>query len=228
MAIFDREDARAVLAQASWMGADLIEPLIRHGRIIRLAPGQWAQAEGEEETGLLVVIEGVVQMLCKAPGDREVLIGQGGPGYALGQTTRFGGGPRIVTVVSAGRSRVLRITDRALTLIAAEAPQIWQAVAALLYLQMRALAQLVVETVALPPRQRLASRLDLLSRAPLPEAGRQMTLRLPQQALGEMLGLSRKTVNGLLAEFEAAGLIARGYGAITVLDAAGLRRIAER
>ena len=223
----ERDAAKAILMQSSWLEgtqAKLVGPLLSHGRLVRLGPGEWAQAEGDDQTGLLVVIEGLVQMFCKAPGLREVLLGQGGRGYALGQTTRFGGGPRIVTVVSAGPSLVLQVSDRALSRIAAEAPEIWQAVAALLYLQMRALAQLAVETAALPPRQRLASRLDLLSRSGLD----QLTLKLSQQSLGEMLGLTRKTVNGYLGEFEALGLIRRGYGEIEILDPVRLRRLAER
>src|SRR5947207_133084 len=68
------------------------------------------------------------------------------------------------------------------------------------------------------------TRLGLLGLA----AGGGPTVRLPQQTLAEMLGLTRKTVNGYLGEFEAAGLIRRGYGEIAILDQAGLRRIAER
>ncbi len=223
----DRAQARAILTKAGWLAGlteRLVEPILTHGRLGHLQPGQWAQAEGDDETGLLVVIEGQVQMLCKAPGDREVLLGQGGKGWAQGQAARFGGGPRIVTVVSVGRSVVLQVTDRALGRIAAETPEIWQAVAALLYVQMRSLAQLVVETTALPPRQRLASRLELMSRTTLDDP----VVRLSQQALGEMLGLTRKTVNGYLSEFERQGLIRRGYGEIELLDLPRLRRVAER
>ncbi|MDB5430584.1 MAG: Crp/Fnr family transcriptional regulator [Caulobacter sp.] len=227
MALNDRDQAKAILSQSGWLkdhGADLTEPLLTHGRLLRLQHGQWAQAEGDDQTGLLVVIAGEVQMFCKAPGDREVLMGHGGAGLAIGQTLRFGGGPRLVTVISLGETLVLQVTDRALTRIAAEAPQIWQAVAALLYLQLRGLVQLVAETIALPPRQRLAARLDLLSAG----ARDRSLLRLSQQALAEMLGLTRKTVNAYLAEFERDGLIRRGYGEITLLDRRRLRAVAER
>jgi DeoR/GlpR family transcriptional regulator of sugar metabolism len=43
-----------------------------------------------------------------------------------------------------------------------------------------------------------------------------------------MVGLSRKTVNARLADFEREGLVRRGYGGVTVLDPKALRRIAER
>lgn len=215
--------ARQHLERAAWLAgdrADLVEALLAHGRIVRLAPGQWAHAEGDDEAGVLVVLEGVVQLLCKAPGEREVLIGQAGPGAAIGQTTRFGGGPRLVTVICQAECVLLQVSDRALGRIAVEMPRIWEAVAALLYLQLRGLLQLAAETIALAPRQRLAARLDLLSGT---EAG---ALRLSQEALAEMLGLSRKTVNGYLGGFERLGLVRRRYGVVEVIDRAGLRRIA--
>jgi CRP-like cAMP-binding protein len=220
----DRALAEATLKGSAWLAgprAALIGPILAHGRIVRLSPGQWAQAEGDDEAGVLVVLAGAVEMLCQAPGDREVLIGGGGPGVAIGQTARFGGGPRLVTVVCRTDCVLLQVSDRALGRIAADAPLIWEAVAALLYLQLRSLLQLLAETTALPPRQRLAGRLEILARA-APD------VRISQAALGEMVGLSRKTVNARLADFEREGLVRRTYGGVTVLDPKALRRIAER
>jgi CRP-like cAMP-binding protein len=221
----DRALAVRMLRKAAWLGDgrdDLIAPILAHARILRLSSGQWAQAEGDDEAGVLLVLSGSVQLLCEAPGDREVLIGQAGPGVAIGQTTRFGGGPRLVTVICQEDCRLLQLSDSALGRIAQTAPRIWEAVAALLYLQLRNLLQLLAETAALPPRQRLASRIEFLTRGSTPR-----TLRLTQQALGEMVGLTRKAANNHLAEFERRGLIRRGYGGLSVLDPAGLRRIAD-
>lgn len=43
-----------------------------------------------------------------------------------------------------------------------------------------------------------------------------------------MMGLTRKTINHHLSNFEAAGLIEVGYGKIALTDIAGLKRIADR
>ncbi len=220
-----REQAQIteILGGSSWLrGDDLIAPILAHGRLARLKAGQWAQAEGDDDTGLLVVVEGAIQMLVQAPGGREVVIGQGGPGVAIGQTLRFGGGPRLVTVICATDSLVLQVSDRALGRIAAEHPRIWEAVAALLYLQLRGMVMVAAEAIALPPRQRLAARLDLLDRTSRDGA----PLRMSQQVLAEMVGLTRKTVNGYLGEFEREGLIRRTYGEIEILDVVRLRRVA--
>ncbi|HWA63838.1 MAG TPA: Crp/Fnr family transcriptional regulator [Caulobacteraceae bacterium] len=212
-----------MLAAQAWLkgpGGDLVDPLMAEGRLVALAPGQWSHAEGDDDTGVLVVVEGALQVFAQAPGDREVLINQVGAGAALGQTVRLGGGPRLTTAVSVGESLVLVVPDRSLGRIAATRPHIWQAVASLLYLQLRGLVQMAAEAAALPPRQRLAARLERLAR------GGDGTLGLTQQALAEMTGLSRKSVNAFLGEFARAGLVARTYGQVAVLDAAGLRKVA--
>ncbi|WP_310540392.1 Crp/Fnr family transcriptional regulator [Phenylobacterium sp.] len=219
-----RERAAELLTRAVWLqghGPPMIEALLTHGRIVHLPTGAWAQSEGDEQTGITLVVEGAVQMMCAAPGGREVLFGQAGPGVALGQTLRFGGGPRLVTLICVEPSVLLVVPDHALTRIAADRPEVWQAVAALVYLQLRGALMIAAEAVALPPRQRLAARLDIMART----GGR--SLRMNQQALAEMLGLSRKTVNFYLAGFQRGGLLTLGYGHIEVRDTAGLRRIAE-
>lgn len=219
---------REILKKQTWLhghGVDLVKPLLTHGRLVSFEAGQWTHAEGDEETGILVVIRGLVYLLCKAPGDREVLIGPTAPGGAIGQTTRFGGGPRLVTVQCMEDSLILLASDRVLTQIALERPQIWQAVAALLYLQVRDLLLLAADVIALPPRQRLAARITRLAQPE--EQGRKLVLSLSQEALAEMVGLTRKTVNGYLAEFEREGLIRRTYRSTILLDPQGLRRIAE-
>ena len=219
-----RAKAEAILRASPWLrdrGEVLIEAFLEHGRILSLSPGQWAHGEGDDEAGVLVVVEGAVQMLCQAPGGREILIGQSGPGVAIGQTLRFGGGPRLVTVICTRPALVLLASDRALARIAVQHPGIWEAVAALLYLQLRGLLTLLAQG-ALPPRQRLAARLLLLAAA----GGTGDRVTVSQQALGEMTGLSRKTVNAFLGDFERRRLVRRGYGAIVVADTAGLGRIA--
>jgi CRP/FNR family transcriptional regulator, cyclic AMP receptor protein len=90
---------------------------------------------------------------------------------------------------------------------------------------MRDLLQLLAETIALPPRQRVAARMVRFARQD-DEDGKPM-LWLSQEALAEMVGLTRKTVNGYFADFEREGLIRRTYASTILLDPNGLRRIAE-
>ncbi|MDP3855668.1 Crp/Fnr family transcriptional regulator [Phenylobacterium sp.] len=222
----DSEIALALLRASRWLAPypqGLAQALIAEGALARLAAGQWAQAEGDEETGLMVVVEGAVDLYCQAPGDREVRVGHAGAGAALGQTMRFGGGPRLVTAVCAEASLLLRISDTGLERIARHRPDVWRAVAALVYLQLRSALQTAAELAALPPRQRIAARLLALTRS-RPEPS---VLNLNQQALAELVGLTRKTVNVHLAAFRREGLVVLEYGRIALLDPRRLQQIAD-
>ena len=222
----DRDQALRLLGVARWLEAyppGLAEALVAEGALSRLRAGQWAQAEGDEDTGLMVVIEGAVDRFCQAPGDREVRISHAGAGAALGQTMRFGGGPRLVTAVCAEPSLLLRVSDAGLERIARLRPDIWRAVATLVYFQLRNALQMAAEVAALPPRQRLASRLLMLAR------GREapVVLNVSQQGLAEMIGLTRKTVNGHLAGLQREGAVRLDYARIWIEDARRLQVVAD-
>jgi len=53
-----------------------------------------------------------------------------------------------------------------------------------------------------------------------------VTLPVQQEELAELLGLSRKTVNRILKDFEAETLVETGYRSIKIVDPEGLHRIA--
>ncbi len=195
------------------------QALLQAGQIRALADGIWAHGEGDEETGLLAVLEGSLRTFARAPGGRTALIGLLPPGSIIGQSAVFGGGPRLVTAISAGESLVFVLSDRALRAVAIDHPALWQDLSQLIYRQLEVMVRTLAERTALSPRALLANRLLMLSRAgPDIDVG--------QAELAEMIGVSRKTLNVRLAELAGRGLVRPGYGRITVLDRPGLQRIA--
>jgi CRP-like cAMP-binding protein len=224
----DAERALKVLRHTRWLlGHDprLPAAFVAAGRLVRFDTGQWTHGEGDVETGLTFVIDGALQLFTRAPGDREVLIGHAEEGSTIGQTVRFGGGPRLVTAICVRPSLLLIVSDAALTRLSAGWPDIWRVVTTLAYAQMRAVVRANAELVALPPRQRLAAR--LLTLAATKSRRAPVSLSIGQQALGELVGVTRKTANGLLTAFAREGLVALGYGRLDLLDLKGLERVAN-
>lgn len=225
----DRSSVFAALRQAAWLQDypdDLIRRLIDEGRLVRLNIGEWAQAEGDDRPGLSVVIAGQLHSYCAAPGDREVLIGLVGPGSVIGHATRYSGGPRLVTAVCVEPSTFLELSEDALDRIGMQAPMIWQAMAGFAYANMRSAVRMAAEVISLRPRERIAARLLAFHEHGQTADG--MAIKVSQEFLGEMMGLTRKTINQHLSHFETAGLVKVGYGKIELLDLAGLKRIAHR
>ena len=192
--------------------------LIGRGRLLRRAAGEWLYGEGDEDTGLVAVLEGGLHLYSQAPGGREVLFGTLPAGSVMGQSVGLGGGPRLVTVVAAADSRIMMFSDRALRETATAHPNLWRAISTLAYAQLRAALQGWAEAVGLRPRERMIARLLALS-------AESRVLPLSQSALAEMVGVTRKAVNGWLRELVEGGFVGLGYGRIEVRDRAGLERM---
>ncbi|MBN8485054.1 MAG: Crp/Fnr family transcriptional regulator [Sphingomonadales bacterium] len=220
--------ALEVLSTSDWLkdypGA-LVRQLVAEGRLVRLNVGEWAQAEGDDRSGLFVVIDGSLHSFCAAPGGRAVMIGVVGAGAVLGHATRYSGGPRLVTAVCVEPSLLLEVSEASLERVAIQFPEVWRAIAGFAYANTRRSLQMAAEVISLKPRQRIAAR--LLAAIDGGSLGGTPTLRVSQELLGEMLGLTRKTVNSHLSHFENLDLIRSGYGKIKILNADGLRDIAN-
>ena len=214
----DSLDRVAAIPWFARQPADRRDALLREGRLSRRQAGEWMHGEGDEETGVLAVVDGSLKVYGQAPGGREALIGLLPAGTVIGQSAAFGGGPRIVTAITASPSLIFTLSDSALRRVAAVHPGLWEALGALVYGQLRLNAQTVAEFVALKPRERLVSRLLQMAG----QSGGEISVS--QSDLAEMIGVTRKAVNGWLGELEAAGLVARAYGVIRVLEPAKLER----
>ena len=193
----------------------LRDRLAAAGRLRALGAGQWVYGEGDDATGLVMVLSGMLRLEAMVD-DRTILVGVAQAGGAFGQSQRHGGGPRIVTARAGPPSRVFTVSDAALARVGAEEPLLWQSVSTLVYAQLDASVHSLAQMLALPPRARIARR--LLPFAAVGEAP------LSQSDLAELCGLSRKAVNAHLAALERAGAIGRGYGHVRVIDAALLER----
>ena len=136
---------------------------------------------------------------------------------------RFGGGRRLVTAAAAIPCEILVVSDTALSRIAEQSPEIWRAVAKLLYRQLRAALRFGADVLTLPPTQRVAARLSDIAEV----TARLDALPLSQQALGEMTGLTRKTVNEILQRLQADGVLVCDYRRIEIRDVDRLRDIAR-
>lgn len=84
---------------------------------------------------------------------------------------------------------------------------------------------MAAEVISLRPRERIAAR--LLATAKHVHIDQAPVINISQEMLGEMIGVTRKTVNFHLSAFERAGLIRVSYGRIELCDVIGLQVIAN-
>lgn len=218
-----RARAAASLSRSRWFAHQperLRCALIERAQISEIEPGRWIYGTGDALNGLYGVVEGSVHLLA---GQDNALLEIVQAGQLFGQAARFGGGPRLVTAIAGERSTLLFVPDHAMREIAATQPDVWRNFTELLYSQLA--GALLLATLSLsPPAKRVAARLVLLAAA---HGGKDTRLSVTQSQLGEMTGLSRKTVNAHLQALEKAAAISCNYAHIAVRDGARLRAQAE-
>lgn len=222
----ERQLALSVLQEADWLkdySPALPQNLISEGQFVGLNTGEWAQAEGDDRGGLYLVIDGLLHTYYAPLGDRVIMVGLAEPGAVLGHATRYSGGPRLVTAVCAEPSVILEISENALDRVAAQSPEIWRAIADLTYNNMRRALRLAAEIVSLRPRERIAARLVAIAKHD--DTQKILTVKISQELLAEMIGVTRKTINQHLSAFEKDGLILVGYGRVDLIDLPKLKLI---
>ncbi len=216
----------ASLARNGWFRrrpAELRRRLIEHMQVSSVETGHWLYDTGDEAHGLYGVLSGSVTTYVWLDNGENVPVNISGPGSIFGYAAQVLGGRRVTTAVARERSEILFIPQQALAAIAREQPSLWLHFAELATEQLTAAVRINAERARLSPQARLASRPHAY--ATVWGDGAMAVLPLRQDELAELTGLSRKTVNGILRDFEKRGIVALGYREITVRDADGLARV---
>jgi len=209
--------------------ADFQQALVDAARLWRLAPGEILFERGGEPEGLCCVIAGALHIgALKADGQRA-LLAHLEPYQWFGEVSMIDDLPRTHDAVADGDAAVLEVPRAALRDWLAGHPAHWQHLARLATAKLRLMFTVLEDIQQLTLEQRLAKRLWLTAigydqAAPLAQPRRH--IRVPQEQLALMLGVSRQSVNKALRQLESQGLLALRYGGIELHDPAALGRLA--
>ncbi|NBB71669.1 MAG: helix-turn-helix domain-containing protein [Alphaproteobacteria bacterium] len=221
----------AVLLERGWLAEQprrLQEEVLARGRIRRYGRGDVVFRRGDPAGGLYGVVDGSV--LHRFPtADHDSYVADGGSaGSWFGEPSLSGRRPRTVTVVSKATTVLLHLSLGSFDDLVAREPAHWRSFAALACRHHEHLLRLLAERRPAPPRRRLAARLlGLLDEPVSARAGGGRKLTLTQSELADMTGVSRHTVNRVLSEFAAEGVLAAAYGRIVVHELDALAAIAR-
>jgi len=194
------------------------EALLGRGREGRAALGARVYGVGDPPDGLWCVLEGEVRLMSYPAVGVESLALILGPGAWFGEVSVVDGGPRPHDAVVVKPARLLHVTLAAFEQVAEEHPLLYRDLGVLIATRQRATLGALGRIITQPVRVRVARTLAGLARA---SGGDEVRMR--QDDLAAMIGVSRQTINKELRALETAGLVARAYGRITVVDAEKLR-----
>lgn len=226
-----REGLREVLILNPWFGAlpsAMADEILARG-LVRHLSDETVYATGDPANGIFALISGEIRIFHTTPEGRSALLMIASPGAWFGEAATIDGQPRSSDAVAVGITSVLQLTPAVFRQIASADSEHWAAFARLVCEQYRRAMEYIVTTANLPAPVRLAQRIAGLAHA----RGRQnavgapIDLRLSQETLAELVGVSRQTLNRALKTLEARGILSVAYRSVTIRDTAALDELAK-
>lgn len=213
------------------MGQESLQAIARTLRSRRFRRGEVLFHEGDPGDALFVVASGAVKVVVPSEEGEEAILATLHRGDFLGELALLDGAPRSASAVALEPTEALALPRDQFRALVASEPAIRDALLAALSGELRRLTKHVAELHFLDLTGRLAARLARLAEEHgerQPNGSIRLDAPLTQSDLAAMIGATRQSVNKLLGEFEAEGLLVIERDSIVVPDLARLSSAAHR
>ncbi|MFP5466024.1 MAG: Crp/Fnr family transcriptional regulator, partial [Gammaproteobacteria bacterium] len=192
--------------------------LLDQGRWRNLAPGEPLFARGGEAEGLCCVTAGALRIGAQDADGQSAVLARLEPYQWFGEISLIDGLPRTHDAVAEGSTRVLVVPRTGLLDWLQERPAHWRDIARLACRKLRVSFVVLEELAQLPLEERVLRRLRLQAMGYGSRDVARRRVRVAQETLAQMLGVSRQSVNRALQQLQERGALRLHYGEIELLD----------
>jgi CRP-like cAMP-binding protein len=222
-------DFRELLMSGRWFQAlpGPFQERLLDAAVVRAYPAESRlMSRGDAPDGLYAVVSGGIRVSGLSESGKEAVLAVVEPPQWFGEIAVFDRLPRTHDGVAVVDTVALHVPASALDQLLTENPAWWRELGLLVTAKLR-LAFVMMEDMALMPlAPRVARRLVLMAEAYGEFSDRsRRVVKARQDMLAAMVSSSRQTVNQVLKDFEARGLVKVAYGEIEIVDLAGLRSL---
>lgn len=208
------------LCSDDWFAS--LPPALQHtllhlGRVRRLGPGESLFARGGQADGLCCVLAGALHIGAHDAQGQASVLATLEPYQWFGEISMIDGQPRTHDAVADSASQVLVVPRAALLAELDAQPVYWRDMARLACRKLRVTFTVLEELAQLPLEARVLRRLHLLAQGYGSRDVGRRRVRVAQEVLARMLGVSRQSVNRVLKQLEAQGALRLHYGEIELL-----------
>ncbi|MDP3079358.1 MAG: Crp/Fnr family transcriptional regulator [Brevundimonas sp.] len=215
--------ASRILGSDAWLGAlpsDTRAALLGAARIRAVDNGAAVYRAGDPGDGLHAVLEGEIRLIGHSEAGRRLGYLILRPGDWFGEMSVLDGKPRFHDAIAFGPSVVLHVDSTRIDAIAAAHPRFDRAIGALTCQHQRAALAFVEQALTASTEARLAFILtEMAGRYGRPVgAGVAIDLRLSQEDLAALVGVSRQSLAALLGRLRRERVIETRYARLVVLD----------
>jgi CRP/FNR family transcriptional regulator, cyclic AMP receptor protein len=182
---------------------------------------------GDEAVAFYGIAEGRVRFSAGSPEGREVVLNYAGAGEWFGEIGLFDDLPRIVDAIVSEPTTLQVLAARDLLSMCRSDNALLFHFVELFSRRMRMAESVVMDAAFLSLPERLAKKLLMLA---LDESCSEATprgpaVRMSQDELGRLTGVTRESAGRQLKLWEREGIVVLDYGRVVIVDPARLRRL---
>jgi CRP/FNR family cyclic AMP-dependent transcriptional regulator len=207
------------------MTDDEVQALTKGARCQVVGPGEIVFLRNDPTDGLYGVLSGSILIVVDSAEGKELVLNKHGAGDFFGEVSLLDGEGRSATAVAYEASKLVHIRRDRLMVFLKQRPEAMLRIVELVCTRMRRVTRLVEESLFLDVSARLARQIVALTDGGGPKGDLAATLRLSQNDLARMLGVSREFVSKQLALWRDAKIIELGRRRLTIRDREALERL---
>ena len=213
----------------SHLAPDELDKLVSYSRVMRYRTNDSIFLKGSPGTGMMAVISGRVKITAPSPDGKEVILNLINPGEIFGEIALLDGKERTADAVALTDCELLVLERRDFLPFLQSRPELCVRLLGILCERLRRTSEQVEEILFLELPERFARALMRLaqSHGERTPSGIRITLPLSQREFGEMVGISRESINKQLSAWQRDGWIALDKGQIVLRNVPALKRLAD-
>lgn len=223
----DKHRALATHTMFGQLSEEERERLVTYMRIARHPARTTLFEKGDPGSNMMLVQRGRVKICTRSDDGKEVIFNLVKPGELFGEIALLDGAPRTASAVTLDPCELLVLDRRDFIPFLQRHPEACMRLIEVLCERLRRTSEMVENLLFLEGEARLARSLVQLAENFGREVvdGIQIDLRLSQQTLGDIVGLSRESVNKQIGHLRERGLIDNSDRYVTITDLDRLRQI---
>ena len=201
--------------------------LLNYGQCTTLGINDYVFRHGEADSGLFVVLEGLISISNIDSDGEEAILAVLNKGIWFGEVSLIDGAPRTHDARCVTETRLLHVSSLCLREYLANNPVYWQHIAQLVSNKLRLIFSAYEVLQTLPAHDRVIRQLLMLGRNYSENTVSTTRLPINQLILSQLAATSRQTCNQSLRKLASMNIIKLNYQYIEVVDWPALMRISQ-
>jgi CRP-like cAMP-binding protein len=201
------------------------DTLLHHMIVKRAAAGQVVFHREQPGDGLYGILSGRVAFTVESPEGKELILNVLGPGEFFGEIALLDGKGRSASAVARDPCELAFIGRADFLAFLSRRPETTLHIIELLCARLRRATDYIEDSTFRDLPARLSKK--LLSLADRQDRTAKTTIRISQEELAAMLGISRERVNRQLSLWCELGILEQGRGRVVIHDEDALERVAN-